>query len=255
MGEELPSVLVIPGTEPEHVVPDGLRLQGVRGAFEELSELGSVCIAWRRRLDDENTSVSELCDAYEDLVRELELADLTVIGVSTGSLVAIELAARLGARCDHLVLVAGGASVSPEGRAVLDQAAAFARDARWRELAKLQMRAFYPGLPGRFYGAIGYLFPALYGTPEDPTHFIALCACARTADLFPRVPELHARVLCIAGELDLFFPPDEIHKLALLCPEGESQIIPRAGHGVFKSHSAEINRRIREFTQRHSPAS
>jgi pimeloyl-ACP methyl ester carboxylesterase len=255
MGEELPTVLVIPGTEPAHVVPDGLRLQGVRSTFEDLAPLGSVCIAWQRKLTVENTSISDLCDAYEDLVRELELADLTIVGVSTGSLVAIELAFRLGKRCTHLALVAGGASVSEEGRIVIQQTIEHARAGEWREIAGLQMRSFYPGFAGAFYGLVGRLFPALYGTPEDPTHFIALSHAALEADLFHRLPELEPRVLCVSGENDIFFPPDEMHKLALLCPEGESHLIPRAGHGVFKSHASEIHRRIREFVARHSPAS
>lgn len=255
MGEELPSVLVIPGTEPQHVVPDGLRLQGVRGAFDELTAVGSVCIAWRRELTTEESTLSDLCDAYEDLVRELELADLTIVGVSTGSLIAVELAWRLGTRCSHLALVAGGASVSDEGRVIIQKTIEDARNGAWRDIARLQMRSFYPGIAGRFYGAVGRLFPALYGTPEDPTHFIALSRVALAADVFPRLPELRAHVLCISGENDIFFPPDEMHKLALLCPEGESHVIPRAGHGVFKSHAAEINKRIREFALRHSPAS
>ncbi|MFW6292938.1 MAG: alpha/beta fold hydrolase, partial [Spirochaetota bacterium] len=89
LGEGTPTILIIPGIEPEHRVPDGLRLQGVRAAFEELAEVEAVAVAWRADRDPSDTTLDSIADAYVDLARELELADVTIVGVSTGAPMAI----------------------------------------------------------------------------------------------------------------------------------------------------------------------
>ncbi|MFP4375697.1 MAG: alpha/beta fold hydrolase [Spirochaetales bacterium] len=255
VGEGLPTKLVIPGIEPEHALPDGLRLQGVRGAFEELAEDGSVCIAWRREIKQRDVSFEEICDAYEDLVKELELADVTVVGVSTGSLFAIELSARLGLRCAGLALIAGGAELSDHGKRLMERSVQLAEEAEWRKLAYLQTEAYYPGLGGRLLAGIAWLLPGLYGTPEDPTHFTALCRLVARVSLYDRISEISAPLVSITGRADLIFPPEVSQRTALLSANGEGIIVPGAGHGIFKSKSSFITDEIKRFIRSRSPSS
>ena len=252
VGEGLPTKLVIPGIEPEHAVPEGLRLQGVRGAFEELAEGGSVCIAWRREIKSDHASFNEICDAYEDLVKELELADITIIGVSTGSLFAIELAARLGQRCGGLALIAGGAELSDEGKRLMERSVQLAQEAEWRKLAYLQTKAYYPGIGGRLLAGIAWLIPGLYGTPEDVTHFTALCRLVEDASLYGRVSEVSAPLLAMTGDADLIFPAEGTKRTALLSPDGEAIIVKNAGHGLFKSKSELVTDEIKRFIRSRS---
>ena len=248
LGEGTPGILVIPGIEPEHLVPEGLRLQGVRGAFEELAEERAVAVAWRANRAPEEMTIGSIAADYVDLARELELTDLTIVSVSTGCAMAIETAARLGSRCRTLVLVSGGAVPSEIGRALLRRSAELAGLGRWRALAREQMIAFYPGLFGRtVLAGVAWLFPALYGEPDDPAYFMRLCTLAAEADLRRRSEDVSARTLVVNGERDVIYPPDVARETALLLADGELVTIPRAGHGAFKSHAGRIHRLIRSW--------
>lgn len=245
LGEGVPGVLIIPGIEPEHHVPEGLRLQGVRGAFEDLAAKRPIAVAWRadRAREQEPVTIASIAEDYAALARELELADLAVVGISTGGAMAIETAARLGERCSRLALVSAGACLSPEGRALLLRAVGYAEQGDWRRLGREQMAAFYPGFFGStVLGTIAWLFPSLYGEPEDPSHFISLTRAVAEADLRARSEDVFAKALVINGERDLLYPPEVARQTALLLADGEAVIIPRAGHGAFKSHPGRINK-------------
>jgi pimeloyl-ACP methyl ester carboxylesterase len=242
LGDEPPSVLIVPGVEPEHRLPDGLRLQGVRAAFEQIAERRSVVVAWRAERPAADTSLGSIAEDYIDLTRELELTDIAIVGVSTGAPMAIETAARLGPRCDRLALVAGGAFMSREGRDLFERSIGFARAGEWRRLAREQTTAFYPG----FFGAtvlagVAWLFPALYGEPEDAEHYVSLTSVVASADLRSRCEDVSARALIVTGDRDLIYPPDIARQTALLLTDAESVVVPRAGHGVFKSHAGRTN--------------
>lgn len=248
LGEAPPSVLIVPGIEPEHRVPEGLRLQGVRGAFEQIAEQRSLAIAWRAERSADAMSLDAIADDYVDLARELELTDMALVGISTGCPMAIETAARLGSRCTRLALVAGGAYPSQEGRALLERAVAHAEAGAWRRLAREQIAAFYPGVFGSaVLASVAWLFPGLYGEPDDPEHFIGLTRVVAEADLRARCKDVPARALVINGERDLLYPPAIARQTALLLADGESVVVPRAGHGVFKSHAGRVNKLLLDY--------
>lgn len=248
LGAGPPSVLIVPGIEPEHQVPDGLRLQGVRGAFEQIAEERSIAVAWRGERTRDGATLESIADDYVDLAREIELTDGAVVGISTGGPMAIEVAARLGARCSRLALISAGAYLAPEGRELLERLVDYARDERWRDLAREQIRAFYPGPFGAtVLAGVAWLFPGLYGAPEDPTHFITLTKIVARADLRKRCEDIAARSIVVCGERDTLYPPGIARETALLLTDAESVTIRRAGHGVFKSHAGQVNRLLVDF--------
>jgi len=242
LGEGTPTMLIIPGIEPEHRVPDGLRLQGVRSAFEELAEVEAVAVAWRSDRAPADITIDSIAEDYVDLARELELADMTIVGISTGCPMAIETAARLGHRCRRLVLVSGGAVAAPQGRSLLQTSAALAEQGQWRRVARAQISALYPNLFGTtILAGVAWLFPSLYGEPDEPAYYVRLCSIVAEADLRVRSKDVSARTLIINGERDTIYPPAIARETALLLTDGDVVLIPRAGHGVFKSHAGRIN--------------
>lgn len=248
LGADPPSVLIIPGIEPEHRVPDGLRLQGIRGAFEQIAEQRSLAVAWRASRPADEMSLDAIADDYVDLARELELTDMAIVGISTGSPMAIETAARLGSRCTQLALVAGGAYLSQQGRSLLQRAVAHAQNGQWRRLAREQIAAFYPGLFGSAVLApVAWLVPGLYGEPEDPDHFVGLTRVVAETNLRSRCKDVSARSLVINGTRDVLYPPEIAQETALLLADGELITVPRAGHGVFKSHAGRVNRLLLNY--------
>lgn len=248
LGDATPQILVVPGIEPEHQVPEGLRLQGVRGAFEEIAERMPLAVAWRAAHTRRRPSLESIAEEYVDLARELEMTDIAIIGVSTGAPMAIETAARLGRRCTRLMLVAGGAVLSQAGRSLMQRTIALAEAGEWRRLASEQMRAYYPGLiGGSILAGIAWLFPALFGEPDDPEHFVSLCSIVAEADLRSRARDVSAHALVITGERDVLYPPEVARETALLLTDGDLVTIPRAGHGAFKSHAGRINKLLATF--------
>lgn len=243
LGEGTPAVLVIPGIEPVHRIPDGLRLQGVRGAFEELAEAHALAVAWRADRPADEISLDSIADDYVDLVRELEIADVAILGISTGAPMAIETAARLGSRCKLLALAAGGAYVSEPGRLLLRRSIELAQTGQWRSLARMQIAALYPDPVGRtLLAAVAWTFPTLYGTPNDPSFYTALTRIAEQSDLRERATDVTARSIVINGERDLLYPPEIATETALMLMNGEAVALPRAGHGVFKSRAGRIRK-------------
>jgi pimeloyl-ACP methyl ester carboxylesterase len=243
LGDDTPSVLVIPGIEPEHRVPEGLRLQGVRGAFETMAEQQSLAVAWRADREPDELTLEAIADDYVDLIRELEIADVAIVGISTGAPFAIETAARIGPRCRLLALISGGASLSAEGRTLTERAMALAEAGNWRGLARSQIAAHYPDIAGRtLLAGVAWLFPQLYGAPEDPGFFLALNNLLLDHDMRDRAQDVTAPSLVINGERDVLYPPSVATETALLITNGEAVTIPRAGHGAFKSHAGRINR-------------
>jgi pimeloyl-ACP methyl ester carboxylesterase len=248
LGEQAPSILVIPGIEPEHRVPDGLRLQGVRAAFDEFAERHSIIVAWRAEKKPEEISLESIAEDYVDLALQLELTDLTIIGISTGCPMAIETAARLGKRCIRLILISGGAYISKQGAEFLKRTIALAQIGNWRRLAREQIAMIYPGLFGSWVLApIAWLLPALFGRPADPSHFVALTTVVVHADLRVRCKDVGAPVLLINGERDRLYPPAIARETALLLTDGDVMLLRRAGHGAFKSHASGIVKLIKGY--------
>ncbi len=248
LGEQTPSILVIPGVEPVHHVPEGLRLQGVRAAFEEIAERHSIAVAWRAERKSDEITLESIADGYVDLARQIELTDLTIIGISTGCPMAIETAARLGNRCIRLILISGGAYLSRTGEDLLNRSIALAQIGNWRRLAREQIAAFYPGLFGScVLSPIAWLFPGLYGRPADPSHFVALTSVVAQADLRARCKDVGSPALVINGERDLLYPPVIARETALLLADGDVVTLPRAGHGAFKSHAGPVTKLIMRY--------
>ncbi|MFW6289051.1 MAG: alpha/beta fold hydrolase, partial [Spirochaetota bacterium] len=142
-------------------------------------------------------------------------------------------------------LVSGAAAVSPRGRSLLQESAALAEQGKWRRIAREQISAFYPGPFGTtVLAGIAWLFPSLYGEPDEPSYYMRLCSIVAEADLRVRSKDVSAKALVIVGERDVIYPPEVARETALLLADGDLVIIPRAGHGVFKSHASRINKLI-----------
>jgi pimeloyl-ACP methyl ester carboxylesterase len=58
--------------------------------------------------------------------------------------------------------------------------------------------------------------------------------------------------LVIAGDADLWWPPTALRMVAPHIPNGETLIVPEAGHSVYWEQPEMFNRAVLDFVGRHS---
>ncbi|MEV7040810.1 alpha/beta hydrolase [Amycolatopsis sp. NPDC051061] len=164
----------------------------------------------------ELSSVTELAGVYVDLLEELDLTDVTVLGNSFGGWLAAEIALRKSPRVSGAVIV-DGIGIDVEGHPITDVSG----------LSPAELRSFSfhdpskaPVPPGGGTGPspdvralIGYTGPAM----SDPT-------------LAKRLGDIDIPVHVLWGESDGIAGPDYGRAFAAAIPLSKFTPLPRTGH-------------------------
>jgi pimeloyl-ACP methyl ester carboxylesterase len=164
----------------------------------------------------ELSSVTELAGVYVDLLEELDLTDVTVLGNSFGGWLAAEIALRKSPRVSGAVIV-DGIGIDVEGHPITDVSG----------LSPAELRSFSfhdpskaPVPPGGGTGPspdvralIGYTGPAM----SDPT-------------LAKRLGDIDIPVHVLWGESDGIAGPDYGRAFAAAIPLSKFSLLPRTGH-------------------------
>jgi pimeloyl-ACP methyl ester carboxylesterase len=164
----------------------------------------------------ELSSVTELAGVYVDLLEELNLTDVTVLGNSFGGWLAAEIALRKSPRVSGAVIV-DGIGIDVEGHPITDVSG----------LSPAELRSFSfhdpskaPVPPGGGTGPspdvralIGYTGPAM----SDPT-------------LAKRLGDIDIPVHVLWGESDGIAGPDYGRAFAAAIPLSKFTLLPRTGH-------------------------
>lgn len=175
-------------------------------------------------------SVADHADHVARVMQALRLPQATaVFGNGFGAFVALELAARHGARFGALI--------------VADTLAAFPEPARapFRAMAE-RVRA--GGMPGVLDAAIARMFPPAFSEKNphvveqrktalgavDPACFARACLALAGLDLTPRLGKIGNPTLVLCGELDQTTPPALARALAQAIRGAKYSEIPGSGH-------------------------
>jgi pimeloyl-ACP methyl ester carboxylesterase len=152
-----------------------------------------------------------LADALRRWLLENQLAPAIVIGVSFGSQVAVDLAARHPAAVDRLVLV--GPTVDPGARTPGRLALRWARNAP----------RFSPRLA-----------PTVVHDFIDAGPWRAARTLRRTLDdrVEEKLGEIEAPTLVVRPERDHVVPEEWTKRVAKLIPDSELVVLPKAGHSI-----------------------
>jgi pimeloyl-ACP methyl ester carboxylesterase len=155
--------------------------------------------------------VSGLADALWHWLLDNRLAPAIVIGVSFGSQVAVDLAARHPAAVDRLVLV--GPTVDPNARSTGRLALRWARNAP----------RFSPRLA-----------PTVVHDFIDAGPWRAARTLRRTLDdrVEEKLGEIEAPTLVVRPERDHLVPEEWTKRVAKLIPDSELVVLPKAGHSI-----------------------
>jgi pimeloyl-ACP methyl ester carboxylesterase len=196
---------------------------------------------------EELASIASLAGVYGQLLRDLRLSDVCVIGNSIGGWVAAELAVAESAAPDRRVT-----------SAVLVDAAGLQIDTA--------------PIPDFFSLTLDQVFDLSYFDPDafriDPATLTPERAATQAANrsalqvyagtemtdpsLLGRLPDVRIPVLAVWGAADRMVPPEHGKAYAEAIPGGQFRLITNAGHLPQLETPGELLAAVREFASSHS---
>jgi pimeloyl-ACP methyl ester carboxylesterase len=184
------------------------------------------------------------------LIGHLGLECPTVLGVSFGATIALELAVSNPHRIGRLI-VQGGASQFPSTMG--------------STIARIVLERFPLPRDNRFVNQFSHL---LYGGAPEPGPLFDFvvdriwetdqCVMARrlaqleSFDIRDRLWQIEAPTLVLAGTRDVIIPPALQNALAKRVPGACFEVLREAGHIAFLTHRAQVVQRVRRFVKRTS---
>jgi 3-oxoadipate enol-lactonase len=183
----------------------------------------------------------------------LRIADASLVGVSMGGFVALELALSHPELVDRLVLVctsAGGpthVSTSPEIMRLLmpgDEEVETGEGAR-----RVCSAVMAPGVAEVHPEYVETFVEIAQHRPLRKDAYLAQLAACRGHDVSDRLAEIGAETLVVHGELDPLVPAANGRHLAERLPNARLLMYPDTGHIPQVERSAEFNRDVIEFLE------
>ena len=161
------------------------------------------------------TTVADLAAAYVEMLDELDLTDVTVIGNSFGGWLAAEIALRKSPRVTGVVIV-DGIGIEVDGHPLTDVSGlspAELRSYSFHDPAKLPVPPSAGGPSPDVQALIGYTGP----TMSDPT-------------LLERLGDIDVPVHVVWGESDRIADPEYGKAYAAAIPRSTYTVLPATGH-------------------------
>jgi 3-oxoadipate enol-lactonase len=195
-------------------------------------------------------TMRELADAVLALMDAVEIGRATIVGLSMGGLVAMELALAHPERVSGLVLAATTAAP-----VTADEAEA--RRAQADEIEREGMLATALEMSGRLFGPdarrnpelLTAVFKMMVSTPP-PGAAAALRGRAERPDYSTLLRELDIPSLVIVGDHDSWAPDAVTDQLLASLPDAELQRFPGAGHLPNLEDPEHFNTALRTFVGR-----
>jgi pimeloyl-[acyl-carrier protein] methyl ester esterase len=184
----------------------------------------------------------------------------SLLGWSLGGQIALDLAAAMPGRVEHLVLVA----TTPRFAASPDWP--YGMPATALERMATQLKTNYKRTVSDFLElqvrgstgaekALADLHASLFEHGEaHPKALVAGLATLESSDLRPMLPLVRAPTLVVAGQYDRVTLPAASRALAEALPDARYIEIHRAAHAPFLSHTAEFATLVTEFLRGESHA-
>jgi pimeloyl-ACP methyl ester carboxylesterase len=188
-----------------------------------------------------------LADDYAELIAELGLGPVPVVGISMGGAVAQELALRHPAAVRALVLVSSWARLdSYAGEIFTNLAAVRAQADRATFTRLLQLWIWSPGWFDSDGAALAAERDATGPTMSQPA-FVAQAAACVGHDTLDRLASIAVPTLVTAGARDVFTPPRFAHRLAGAIPGARLELFEGAAHTHHWERLDEFNTLVEEW--------
>lgn len=172
-------------------------------------------------------TVDDLVDDLLALLDELGLDRVHLVGLSLGGATALSLAVRAPERVDRMVVLCTAAHFPPPS--AWTERAALVRAEGTGAVAEAVVERWYsPGFPATHPERVIAARQMVASTPAEG--YAACCDALAAFDLRPRLGEVTAPLLAIAGADDPATPPERLGEIADGVHEGRLLVVDDAAH-------------------------
>lgn len=238
------------GTKPLVIIP-GLTLRDVKGAGWSLAYMYRifakdyrVYIFDKKEIIPEGYTIKNLADDLAHAMRELDIKNAHIFGVSQGGMVAQYLALDYSELVDKLVL---GVTLSRNNSTVenvIQKWVQLSEKNDFEGIVADMMEIMYSESYVKKYR---WLFPILtkISKPKDMNRFMTLAKTCLTCDTYDRLEEIQCPTLVLGGKQDQIVTGEASEEMAekLGC---EIYMYERLGHSAYEE-AVDFNERIYKF--------
>jgi len=189
-------------------------------------------------------SVNDLAYFYLDLLDELDLNDVTLVGVSLGGWIAAEMAVKSTARVSRLVL-ANAVGIKVGGRETRDIVDIFATSEK-----ELNERAYAnPTLGAHDYKTLPDAEVRAAARNREATARYAWSPYMHNPKLKGRLHRIKIPTLFLWGDSDRILSESYGRAYAGMIPGARFEIVPKAGHFPHLEQAEDFARRVHAFME------
>jgi pimeloyl-ACP methyl ester carboxylesterase len=187
------------------------------------------------------TTVDDMSYLYLDLLDQLDLRDLTIVGASFGGWVAAEIATKTTQRISRLVMIgAVGVKLGPREKSDIVDIFATPRS-RWEELTFRDVKFWQ-----RDYEALPEDELTVIARNREATALFAWNPYMYDPKLKQRLHRIRVPVLFLWGEADRFAPAEYGKAYCAAIPSARFELVSEAGHFPHIEQAERVARRILE---------
>ena len=231
------TIVYLPGLMIQPGIPGAAELGSYESGYRPFLDVATFWTIWRRPHTGP-TSMAEMAAEAADVIRREIVPDggaggasgVGVIGLSTGGVIAQDLAADHPDLVRRLVLSLTADRLGPETLALNRTIQGLIRRGKWRSAYARLARAMYPTKATRSSIALWLYGPRWLGAPKDATHALAELEAEDLHDLGPRLGAIRAPTLVQGAALDPLYPPERTRALAAAIPGARHIEYPGVGH-------------------------
>ena len=236
------TLVILPGLYLDGEAPGGLAARAYAYGFRALAATHTIYVVRRPRGLAAGTSIADLAAQYGQVLRS-ELGRADVVGLSTGGLIAQELALGDPDAVNRLALVVSGARIAEPGRRLCAEWLRLAEARDWRGVRASLATAVVDGrLARRLVRTLVRRSDPPHGSDADD--FVVTVQAALAHDTTGRLAALSVPALLVGGDVDLFFPEPVLRATAGW--NMQLRVLP-AGHGLPKRHAGRLQAELAAF--------
>ena len=187
------------------------------------------------------STVDDMSYLYLDLLEQLELRDVVIVGASFGAWLAAEIATKTTERISRLVLL-GAVGVKLGSRDKSDIVDIFATPrSRWEELTFCDVKFWQ-----RNYESLSEDELTVVARNREATALFAWNPYMYNPKLKARLHRIRVPVLFLWGEADRFAPPEYGRAYSALIPGARFELVSETGHFPHIEQAERVARRVVE---------
>jgi 3-oxoadipate enol-lactonase len=190
------------------------------------------------------TSMDDYVADVHRLLVEIDFAPAAVVGLSFGGMIAQVLAVTHPEDVDALVPCACPSTFSPEGREVMRQRAAEAERGGMEVVLEATLARWFTA---EFRASGGAELARRRLLTDDVASWAANWRAIAGLDIAPRLHEICAPTLCIAGEADVASPAEVVAAIAERIPDARYTVMAGAPHMLFIEQPEAFAGLVRDF--------